>query len=243
MKLNLLAICAHPDDAELSCAGTIIKHVQLGQKVGILDLTEGELGTRGTAQTRYNEAQASAMVMGITLRENAGMADGFFQNDKEHQLRLIAYIRKYRPDIVIANALDDRHPDHGKAAKLISDSCFLAGLRKIETEADGKHQQAWRPRRVFHMIQDRFTEPTFIVDISDTQKQKMDAIKCFRTQFHDPNSTEPQTYLATESFLRNIEGRDSLLGKRIGVAYGEGFVSENIPGISSLNSLLLPQFP
>ena len=243
MKLHLLAIAVHPDDIELSCAGTVIKHADMGQAVGIVDLTQGELGTRGTAELRLQEAQDAAKVMGVAVRENAGMRDGFFQNDEAHQLKIIHYLRKYQPEIVIANALQDRHPDHGRAGKLIADACFLAGLRKVETLENGKPQAAWRPKRVYHMIQDRPYEPSFIVDISSSFEKKMAAIKCYKSQFHDPNSGEPITYIATEGFLQNITSRDALLGKRIGAAYGEAFISENIPGITSLDSLLLPEIP
>lgn len=242
-KLHILAIAAHPDDIELSCAGTLIKHAQMGQAVGIVDLTQGELGTRGTPEIRLQEAADAAKVMGMVVRENAGMEDGFFVNDRANQLMLVKYIRRYRPEIVIANALDDRHPDHGKGGRLIADACFLAGLRKIETEWDGEPQLAWRPKRVYHFMQDRMHEPTFIVDISDTFEKKMDAIKCYKSQFHDPSSNEPITYIATEGFLNNIKYRDSLIGKRIGVAYGEAFVCENIPGIDNLDQLLLPEIP
>lgn len=242
-KLHILAIGVHPDDIELSCAGTLIKHARMGQAVGIVDLTQGELGTRGSGELRLVEAQDAAKAMGVTVRENAGMEDGFFQNDKAHQLRLISYIRKYRPDIIIANALADRHPDHGRAGKLISDACFLSGLRKISTQLDGQEQQAWRPKRVFHMIQDRFAEPTFIVDITDCADQKEEAIKCYKSQFHDPNSTEPLTYIAQGGFLDSIRSRASMLGKRIGVKYGEGFICENVPGIADLDQLLYPEMP
>lgn len=213
----------------------------MGQKVGILDLTRGELGTRGTPELRVEEANEAARIMGLAVRENAGMADGFFQNDKEHQLKLITYLRKYRPKIVIANATEDRHPDHGRAGKLIADACFLAGLSKIETTMDGQAQQAWRPKRVFHMIQDRFLEPDFIVDISDTFDTKMESVKAYKSQFHNPGSNEPVTYIATDNFLDKIKYRAGLLGKRIGVTYGEGFTCENTPGISNLDSLLLPE--
>jgi len=240
-KLYILAIAVHPDDIELGCAGTLIKHAKKGQKTGILDLTMGELGTRGTAELRLKEAQHAAEVMGVTLRENAQMADAFFKNDEEHQRKLIRFIRRYQPEIVLANALSDRHPDHGRAGKLIADACFLAGLRKIETEDEGKAQAAWRPKRVFHMIQDRMLEPTFIVDISDSFELKMESIKCYRSQFHDPESNEPITYIATQDFLEQIKYRDSLMGKRIGTKYAEGFVCENIPGISDLDDLLYPQ--
>ncbi|MCD6063634.1 MAG: GlcNAc-PI de-N-acetylase [Flavipsychrobacter sp.] len=240
-KLHILAIAAHPDDIELSAAGTLIKHAKLGQKVGILDLTQGELGTRGSGPLRLQEAAAAGEVMGMAVRENAGMADGFFQNDKEHQLKLIKYIRKYQPDIVIANALEDRHPDHGKGGRLIADACFFAGLRKIETTLDGSAQEPWRPKRIFHMIQDRFLEPTIIVDISDSFETKMEAIKAYKSQFHDPNSNEPITYIASQDFLENIRYRASLLGKRIGTRYAEGFICENTPGVADLDKLLLPQ--
>lgn len=242
MKLHILAIAVHPDDIELGCAGTLIKHARKGQNVGIVDLTQGELGTRGSGPLRLQEAKHAADVMGLKVRDNAGMEDGFFLNDKAHQLKLISYIRKYQPEIVIANALADRHPDHGRAGKLISDSCFLSGLRKVETlDENGQQQTAWRPKRVFHMLQDRFAEPTFIVDISECFDKKMEAIKCYKSQFHDPASDEPITYIATDGFLKNIEYRDSLLGKRIGVKYGEGYICENIPGIDNLDSLLYPQ--
>lgn len=240
-KLHILAIGVHPDDLELSCAGVLIKHAKMGQQVGILDLTAGELGTRGTAEIRLQEAQDAAKAMGVIVRECAGMRDGFFKNDEEHQLQLIKYIRKYQPDIVIANALEDRHPDHGRAGRLIADACFLAGLRRVETSVNGEQQQAWRPKRVFHMIQDRFIEPSFIVDITDTFEQKKEAIKCYKSQFHDPNSNEPMTYIASQDFLNAIEARASLLGKRIGTKYGEGFICENIPGIDNLNMLVYPE--
>lgn len=242
MKLHILAIAVHPDDIELGCAGTLIKHARKGQNVGIVDLTQGELGTRGSGPLRLQEAKNAADVMGLKVRDNAGMEDGFFVNDKAHQLKLITYIRKYQPEIVIANALADRHPDHGRAGKLISDACFLSGLRKVETlDENGQSQTAWRPKRVFHMLQDRFAEPTFIVDISDRFEEKMEAIKCYKSQFHDPSSNEPLTYIATDGFLKNIEYRDSLLGKRIGVRYGEGYICENIPGIDNFDSLLYPK--
>ena len=239
--LKILAIAAHPDDVELSCAGTILKHTRAGQAVGILDLTEGELGTRGTVATRYEEAAAAAKVIGVQVRDNAQMADGFFRNDEAHQRKLIAYIRHYRPEIVIANALEDRHPDHGKGGRLIADSCFLSGLSKIETEWQGKAQVAWRPRRVFHMIQDRALPPAFAVDITDVFDAKMEAIRCYKTQFHNPELGGPVTYISTAGFLDNIRNRDSLMGKRIGVQYAEGFTCENPPGIADLDSLLLPE--
>ena len=212
-----------------------------GQPVGIVDLTAGELGTRGSAEIRLQEAKDAAKAMGIHIRENAGMADGFFKNDEEHQRKLIVYIRRYRPQIVIANALEDRHPDHGRAGKLIADACFLAGLKKIETMDGGVAQEAWRPKRVFHIIQDRQLTPTFMVDITDVFDQKLDAIQAYKSQFHNPDSNEPQTYISSHNFLEQIKSRDALLGKRIGTTYAEGFVCENLPGISDLDDLLYPE--
>ena len=243
--LKILAIAAHPDDVELGCSGTLTKHALAGDAVGILDLTEGELGTRGSVALRYEEAAAAAAVMGVKVRENARMADGFFRNDEENQRILITFIRRFRPEIVIANALEDRHPDHRRGGRLIADACFLAGLRKIETEWDGAPQEAWRPRKVYHMIQDRVVTPTFIVDISAVMEQKIASIKCYKSQFHAPdyNTDEPATYISGEGFLNNIIYRDAIMGKRIGVSYGEGFVSENTPGVDSLDALLLPEFP
>jgi bacillithiol biosynthesis deacetylase BshB1 len=243
LKLKILAVAAHPDDVELGCAGILIKHALAGDAVGILDLTEGELGSRGSIAQRYEESGNAAEIMGVRDRKNCRMADGFFRNDEEHQRKLIPYIRYYRPDIVIANALEDRHPDHGRAGRLIADACFLAGLRKIDTLWEGEAQRPWRPKRVFHMMQDRFLEPTFIVDISQTFEKKMDAVRAYKSQFHDPESNEPMTYIATEHFLSNIVYRDSRMGRRIGVEYAEGFVCENTPGVADLNSILLPEFP
>lgn len=241
MKLHILAILTHPDDAELGCGGTLIKHARMGQKVGVLDLTQGELGTRGTPETRLAEAGAAAQIMGLAARENAGIRDGFFRNDEEHQRLLISYIRRWQPDIVITNAPEDRHPDHGRGAALVSDACFLSGLSKIETSWEGENQKAWRPKRVFNLIQDRTLEPTFIVDISKEVETKMEAVRAYKTQFHDPASGEPQTYIATASFLEDILSRDRLWGKRIGTKAGEGFISKNIPGLASLDDLLLPE--
>lgn len=241
MKLHILAIAVHPDDLELGAGGTLAKHAKMGQAVGVIDLTKGELGTRGTPELRVQEAADAGAIMGLAVRENLGMRDCFLVNDEAHQLELIKYIRKYQPDIVIANALEDRHPDHGKSGKLIADACFLAGLRKIETTLDGAVQTAWRPKRVYHMIQDRFIEPTFIVDVTDTHEIKMEAIKAYKSQFHNPDSDEPLTYIAQGGFLDAIEARSLLLGKRIGVKYGEGFICENLPGIDNLDDLLLPQ--
>lgn len=240
MKLDLLAIAPHPDDVELACSGTLMLHIAQGMKVGVIDLTRGELGTRGTAASRLAEAAAAAQVMGIHLRENLGMEDGFFANDKAHQLQLIQAIRRFQPEVVIANALEDRHPDHGRAARLIADSCFLSGLRKIETSWEGRLQAAWRPKQVFHFMQDRYLKPDFILDISDYMERKIAAIRCYRSQFfvQDYASDEPQTYISTPEFLDSIIGRAQILGKRIGVKYGEGFTTEAALGIRSLKDLL-----
>jgi bacillithiol biosynthesis deacetylase BshB1 len=240
-KLHILALAAHPDDIELGCGGTLTKHARMGQAVGIVDLTEGELGTRGSVAERYREAADAARIMGLTARENARLRDGFFRNDEEHQKTVIHYIRKYRPEIVITNAPEDRHPDHGRGFQLVSDACFLAGLRKIETlDESGNAQEAWRPKRVFSLIQDRQLQPAFIVDITDTFDTKMQAIKAYTSQFYQPGSGEPVTYIATEQFTEQIRYRDALMGKKIGTGYGEGFISVNIPGISSLDQLLYP---
>lgn len=241
MKLDLLVISVHPDDAELGCSGTIINEVKRGKKVGIVDLTQGELGSRGTIETRYAEAAKAAMIMGIHVRENLKMRDGFFQNDEVHQRKLIAAIRKYQPEIVITNALSDRHPDHGRAAKLTTDSCFLSGLRKVETKDEsGNEQSAWRPKYVFHYIQDRYHEPDFVIDITDVFEQRMEAVKAYTTQFYNPDNEDdgPQTYISTSAFLDSIVARARMIGKKIGVQYGEGFNTEKTLGIGSLDSFI-----
>ena len=240
MKLDVLAIGVHPDDVELGCSGTLINEVNGGKTVGIIDLTEGELGTRGTVETRYNEAAAAAKIIGASARENLKMRDGFFKNDEEHQLKLIQALRKYQPEIVIGNILEDRHPDHGRAGNLIYDACFLSGLKQIKTtDEKGKEQEKWRPKQLFHFIQDRFYEPDLIVDISDVFGQRMESIKAYTTQFHNPDSTEPQTYISGSGFMEGIIGRARLLGKRIGVQFAEGFISKKSIGISNLSALLL----
>jgi len=240
MKLDLLAIGAHPDDVELGCSGTLIKEIKRGKKVGILDLTQGELGTRGTIETRYAEAAEAASIMGVSVRENLRMRDGFFRNDEEHQLQLVRALRKYRPEIVIANILEDRHPDHGRGGWLTYDACFLSGLRQIKTQDDnGADQEKWRPKMLLHYIQDRFYEPDIIIDISDEWEQRMESVKAYRTQFHDPNSTEPQSYLSNPDFMDALFARARLLGKRIGVKFGEGFLSKKNIGLTSLDALVL----
>lgn len=244
MKVDILAIGVHPDDVELSCSGVIINEVRAGKKVAVLDLTQGELGTRGTVETRYKEAATAAMIMGVRARENLGMRDGFFRNDELHQLQLIRAIRKYRPEIILANALEDRHPDHGRAGKLIADSSFLAGLSKIPTkDENGEEQEKWKPAYVLHYIQDWFREPDFIVDISDVFEQRMKSIEAYNTQFYNSGdqSGEPQTYISTPEFLESIIARARMIGKRIGVKYAEGFNSEKTIGIRSLDALVSNQ--
>jgi bacillithiol biosynthesis deacetylase BshB1 len=222
MKLDILVMAAHPDDAELSCAGTIIKHIAAGKKVGIVDFTRGELGTRGTPEIRLQESADATKILGLHVRENLGIRDGFFRNDEETQLKLIEVIRKYQPEIVLANALEDRHPDHGKGAQLAIDACFLSGLRQIKTG----DLPAWRPAQVYHYIQDRYLEPDFVVDISSQWDQKEAAIRAFKSQFFDPNSSEPASYISSPDFLNFIQARAMEMGHKIGVKYGEGFQSQ-----------------
>lgn len=239
IKIDVLAIAAHPDDVELGCAGTLLVHKRLGQKIGILDLTQGELGTRGTAETRIREAADAAEILELDARENLGLPDGFFENRREHQMPLIRAIRKYRPDIVLTNTPEDRHPDHGRASKLVFDSCFLAGLVKVETELDGISQAPWRPKQVFYFIQDRYLDPEFIVDISDVIEQKKEAIRCFKTQFLASEDEEVQTYISTPVFFDSVVNRTAMWGRMIGVAHGEGFISSKKLGIRNLNDLVL----
>lgn len=238
MKLDILAFGVHPDDVELGCSGTILAALAEGKKVGIVDLTRGELGTRGTAETRQQEAAAAAQILGVQIRENLNMADGFFQNDEAHQRLVIAMIRKYQPDIILANAPEDRHPDHGRSAKLVSDAAFLSGLRKIETTQDGVTQTAWRPTYVFHYIQDRFIQPSFVVDITPFMDKKIESVLAYTTQFNSTGGDEPQTYISTPQFLETVKARAMMLGKRIGVGYAEGYITEKIIGINSFDAII-----
>jgi bacillithiol biosynthesis deacetylase BshB1 len=239
MKLDILALAAHPDDAELGCGGTLVRHAKAGLKVGVVDFSRGELGTRGTPEMRTQEAANSASIMGLAVRINLGLPDGFFQDIEEHQLRVISALRTYQPDIVLANAVTDRHPDHGRGAKLAESSCFLAGLAKVKTfDSTGLSQSPWRPKALYHYIQSQFLVPDFVVDISDEWDQKMKAIQAFKSQFHDPASKEPMTYISTPEFLRMLEARATEMGHAIGVKYGEGFVSNRWLGIKSLTDLV-----
>ncbi len=238
MKLDILAIGVHPDDVELACAGTLMIEIANGKKVGIIDLTRGELGTRGTAETRKTEAETAAKIIGVHVRENLGMRDGFFRNDEEHQLQVIQKIRQYQPEIVICNAVEDRHPDHGRSSKLVSDACFYSGLRKIETSFDGTEQTAWRPKYVFHYIQDRYLEPDFIFDVSSVFDKKLESINAYATQFNSEGDNEPQTYISTPTYFETIIARHRMFGKRIGVEYGEGYMTEKLIGIKSFDAFI-----
>ena len=239
MKADILAFGVHPDDVELGCSGTLISCIAAGKKVAVVDLTRGELGTRGTAETRKVEAANAAIVMGLHARENLEMADGFFQNDETNILKVIRAIRKYKPEIVLCNAPEDRHPDHGRSSALVSDAAFLSGLRKIITSTDGEMQEAWRPAYVFHYIQDRYLKPDFVFDISNQFNQKTAAILCYSTQFNTTDISEPATYISTPDFLETIKARALMLGKRIGVKYAEGYLSTKMLGITSFDALIM----
>lgn len=238
MKLDILAVGAHPDDVELGCGATLAKEISAGKKVGILDLTRGELGTRGSAEIRKTEAAKAAQILGVELRENIGFVDGFFVNDKEHQLKIIEIIRKYRPEIVLCNAVDDRHPDHPKASKLVSEACFLSGLIKIKTLFYGVEQSAWRPKHVYHYIQWKNIEPDFVVEVGDFIYTKMDAVKAYASQFYDPNSKEPVSPITSKNFLDSILYRAQDLGRLIGKDYAEGFTVERSVAIEHLDDLI-----
>lgn len=239
MKLDILAIGVHPDDVELGCAGTILKNIKQGKQIGILDLTRGELGTRGTPEQRLIEATDAAKILGVHTRENLELKDGFFENNEETLKKIITVIRKYQPEIVLCNAVEDRHPDHGRSAKLTSDACFLSGLRKIETTLNGETQKEWRPKYIFHYIQDRFLQPNFVFDISDEMETKLESVLAYKSQFHNPDwKGEPQTYISSPEFLETIKARAMMLGKRIGVKYAEGYLSEKMIGIDNFDSII-----
>lgn len=237
MKLDILAFGAHPDDVELGCSGTIAKEVSLGKKVGIIDLTRGELGTRGSKEIRDQEAMAAATILGVQIRENLNFRDGFFINDAQHQLEIIKKIRKYQPEIVLCNAVDDRHIDHGKGSKLVSDACFLSGLTKIETELDGIKQEAWRPKLVYHYIQWKNLEPDFVVDVTGFMDLKMQSVLAYGSQFFDPNSDEPETPITSKNFLDSIKYRAQDLGRLVNVEFAEGFTVERYLTVNSLSDL------
>lgn len=233
MKLDILALGAHPDDVEISCGGTLLKHIELGYSCGIIDLTQGELGTRGSGELRLKEAEKARQILGVAVRENLGFADGFFLNDKEHQLPIIRMIRKYRPEIVLANSVHDRHPDHAKGAKLVADACFLSGLVKIETG-----QAAWRPKVIYHYIQDEYIQPDLTVDVTPYFDKKVEAIKAFSSQFYDPESDEPETPISGKEFFDFLKGRAAMVGRPIGAKLAEGFTAHRNVGVNNLFDLV-----
>jgi len=238
LKLDILAVGAHPDDVELGCGATLAKEISLGKKVGILDLTRGELGTRGSAEIRDQEAKNAAVILGVEIRENLAFSDGFFINDKSHQLEIIKIIRKYKPNVVLCNAFKDRHIDHSKGSKLVSDACFLSGLVKIETQLNGKVQDAWRPKQVYHYIQWENLTPDFVVDVSGFVETKLAAVKAYSSQFYNPNSTEPSSPISSKNFLDSIVYRAQDLGRLIGTTHAEGFNTERYIAVENLDKLI-----
>jgi bacillithiol biosynthesis deacetylase BshB1 len=239
MKVDVLAIGAHPDDVELGCGGTVAKLISEGKTVAVVDLTQGELGTRGTNFTRAEEAANGARILGVSARENLKMRDGFLQNSEEYQMKIVQMIRKFQPEIVFANAIDDRHPDHAKASKLVSDACFLSGLIKIETTLNGENQKAWRPKQVFHYIQWKNIRPDFVVDISGFMDKKIEACLAFKTQFYDPTSEEPMTPISSKDFLESLTYRAQDLGRLSGVDFAEGFTAEKILALKNFEGIIL----
>lgn len=238
MKLDILAIGAHPDDVELGCSGTLMKHIDKKYKVGILDLTKGELGTRGNAKTRLKEVEAASKILGVHARHNLGFEDGFFQNDKEHQLELIKFIRLYQPSVVLTNAIHDRHPDHARAAQLTYEACFLAGLPKIETKLKGEKQKAFRPKALYHYIQALHIEPHFVVDITNYFDRKLQSIHAYKSQFYNPDSNEPKTFISSPQFLEFVKARAIHFGMPIGAKYAEAFTVNRTIGVDDIVELL-----
>ena len=236
-KLDILAFAAHPDDVELACSGTVIKHIDAGLKVGIVDLTQGEMGSRGTIDTRYEEAANASEIMGVTERVNLKMADGLFQINEDSKRLIVEQIRRYRPEIVLANAIDDRHPDHGRASKLVSEACFLAGLVQFETEWEGTKQEHFRPKAVYHYIQDRYIKPDFVRDVTGVAERKMEAIKAYKTQFFQPDQDGPKTPISGADFMDFIWARMREMGRQAGFSCGEGFTVERFPGVNLLTDL------
>lgn len=238
MKVDILAIGVHPDDVELSCSGTLLKHISLGKTAGILDLTLGELGTRGSAELRTEEAIKSAKLLQVCFRTQLNLKDGFFENNQAHQIKIIEQIRKHQPEIILCNAINDRHPDHGRASKLVADACFYSGLVKIETALDGNSQHAWRPKAVYHYIQDQYIHPDFVIDVSEFIEQKHKAIMAFSSQFYNPKSKEPETPISGKDFLENINAKMSIWGRAINAKYAEGFTVSRYPGVNNLFDLI-----
>lgn len=239
MKLDLMVMSVHPDDAELGAGGTIAKYVSEGKTVGIIDLTRGELGTRGTAETRAEEAAEAARILGVSVRENLGLRDGFFSNEEDSQRVIISAIRKYKPEIVITNAIDDRHPDHGRASKLVNDSLFLSGLRRVETQVEGVNQEAFRPRLQLQLVQDKYIQPDIILDISNYWDLKEKSILAYKTQFNSLTEEDgPQTYISNPDFMEYTKARAREFGRNIQVSYGEGFTSRKLLGVNDLFELI-----
>lgn len=238
MKLDILAFAAHPDDIELCCSGTLMKQIDAGFKVGIVDLTQGEMGSRGSVDIRYAEAAKSSELMGLHARTNLKMADGLFEINEANKMLIVEQIRRFRPKIVLANALFDRHPDHGRAGQLVSEACFLAGLVKIETEWDGVAQEVYRPEVVYHYIQDFYIKPEIVIDVTKYYDRKLEVIKAFKSQFFDPNSKEPATPISGSDFMEAIDGRMSEFGRPAGFRYAEGFTSERFIGVENLTDLV-----
>ncbi len=237
MKLDVLAFGAHPDDVELSCSGTLMQSIEQGKKVGVVDLTRGELGTRGSAELRIKEASSSAKILGLSERINLNMADGFFLNDKDHQLKIIKQLRYYQPDVVLANAISDRHIDHGRGAALVADACFLSGLKKIETDCEGVKQNAWRPKVLYHYIQDHYLKPDFVVDVTKFWDRKIESIMAFSSQFYDPKSDQNNTPISSKEFMSFIASRAREFGRPIGATYAEGFQVKRVIGVNDITSL------
>ena len=234
MKLDILAFGAHPDDVEISCGATLLKYSKEGKSIGIIDLTKGELGTRGSTEKRYEEANKAAVFLGLKFRENLNMGDGFIAHSKENKLKIIECIRKYQPELILANSVHDRHPDHAKGANLVAEARFLSGLRKIETESDGLPQEAYRPKMLLHYVQDYYLTPDVILDVSETGKEKIELIKCYGSQFYNPSSKEPKTPISGEEFFDYLEGRMLSLGRELGVKYGEAYTIDRTLGVKDL---------
>ena len=232
MNLDILVFGAHPDDVELGCAGTVIKEVQRGKNVGIIDLTRGELGTRGTAKIRDSETKDATEIMGVEIRENMNFKDGFFKDDEQHKLSLIKKIRQYKPEIIITNAVSDRHPDHPRGSQITVDACFLAGLEKIDTGQD-----IWRPRAIYHYIQFNNLTPDIVVDISNQMELKLKAVKAYKTQFYNSESDESETIISKKDFLESVKYRAKDLGRQSGCEYAEGFIAHQLPKVKSLFDL------
>jgi bacillithiol biosynthesis deacetylase BshB1 len=238
MKIDILAIGIHPDDVELSCSGTIAKHIALGKTVGILDLTRGELGSRGSAELRTKEANDAAKILGVSFRTQLNFKDGFFENNEAHQREIIEQIRHHQPEIILCNAISDRHPDHGRAARLVADACFYSGLIRIETSYNTSSQKAWRPKAVYHYIQDHFIHPDFVIDVSEYYNIKHQSIMAYSSQFYNPDSSEPQTPISSKEFLESLYSKMALWGRAIGVKYAEGYTVSRYPGVNSLFDLV-----